>query len=201
MFTGIITSQQRVIHSGNRLRVELAPGTTSLDPSPVQLGESIALNGVCLTLAAQDANAWEFDLSPETLARTNLDALTEGDILNCERALRASDRISGHWVQGHVDGIARLSAVRPEKECFELTFELSYSLGKYCVEKGSICINGVSLTVNSTLSSRKYDGIEVTVMIIPHTWSETNLSRLRVGDRVNIETDLIAKYVEKLCRH
>lgn len=204
MFTGIVTSQFEILEirpDGSHLSARILPGTKSEDSIPAVLGESIALNGVCLTLTHHDEDTWHFDLSPETLARTNLGELKTGSVVNCERSLRTGDRISGHWVQGHVDGVARLTSVRNEKDCHELLFELPYSLGKYCVEKGSLCINGVSLTVNSVLSSRRNDGIEVGVMVIPHTWASTNLSRLSPGAYVNIEVDLLAKYVEKLCRH
>ncbi len=197
MFTGIVARRAEVSvfepsgTEGARLRIRT--GFTDL-----QIGESIAVNGVCLTATEFDATGEAlFFVGSETLRRTNLGSLAVGRGVNLERAMLASTRLSGHWVQGHVDGFARLLEVAPEGETYRMRFALTPELARYCVEKGSITLNGVSLTLNAVADSPEST---VTVHLIPHTWTETNLSELRVGDTANVEVDILAKYVERLCK-
>lgn len=165
----------------------------------LQLGESVAINGVCLTVAEYDdrGNALFF-ISPETLKKTHLQNLTSGSSINLERAVSLETRLSGHLVQGHVDGMGRLLRVREVGEaadrCYELSLEIPEGLSRYCVEKGSIALNGVSLTINSM------SGLVLSFMLIPHTWTHTQFKTLAAGDFVNIEVDVMAKYVERLCQ-
>ena len=153
----------------------------------VELGESIAVNGCCLTVVAAGDDWWEADVSDETLARTSLAASGPGDAVNLVRAVRASDRLGGHVVQGHVDGVGEIVEPVPD-----LRVRVPESLVKYLVEKGSVTVDGVSLTVVEPLA----DGF--TVAIIPHTAAVTTLGARQPGDRVNIEVDVMAKYAEKL---
>ncbi|MGW8160934.1 MAG: riboflavin synthase, partial [Desulfobulbales bacterium] len=155
-------------------------------------GESIAVNGVCLTARDIRGNRFLVDVSPETLSRSGLGSLQTGSGVNLERALRLSDRLGGHLVSGHVDDLGRLEDRKRVGDFTLFTFSLSRSLAKYVIEKGSIAINGVSLTVNSCREDR------FTVSIIPHTLAVTTLGELNPGDMVNIEVDIIGKYVEKL---
>lgn len=192
MFTGIIQKVARVLdstHAGDHAEILIDTGYAE----PLELGESIAVNGACLTVAAvQERSRAKFFLSRETLARTALEALKSGSRVNLERSLRASDGLSGHIVQGHVDGLGQVARIADHPETREIELALPPTLARYCVEKGSICVNGVSLTVNSV--------DPVGLMIIPHTLSATNLADLRVGDWVNIEVDVLAKYLERLCQ-
>jgi riboflavin synthase len=196
MFTGLITACQPLLASdlvegGRRLRVSNPYGI--LTP-----GESIAVNGVCLTVETHDAGAMTFFASPETLARTSLGRLQPGHLLNLERALRASDRLGGHIVQGHVDGLARLESIRDDQGSWRLDFSLPADLARYCIVKGSICLDGISLTING-LGPVADGRMPLWVQIIPHTWQATHLHTLTPGDPVNVEVDPIAKYVERLC--
>lgn len=194
MFTGIVHSVGRIADlekSPEQLRI-------SIDSSfrGVALGESIAVNGVCLTVTEYSADGkLYFYVSRETLDRTNLGAAELGTEVNLERALLATDRLSGHIVQGHVDGLARLLEIRTVGESRELRFALANGLSRYCVEKGSIALNGVSLTINSVRDD------EASFMIIPHTWENTNLSSLALDSTANVEIDILAKYAEKLLSH
>jgi len=161
------------------------------------LGESIAVNGVCLTVTRFTVGGQaDFYLSPETLERTSLGSLREGDWVNLERALRVDARLSGHIVQGHVDGVGVLRSVTKLNDSHHLQVELPKPLGRWCIEKGSITLDGVSLTLNAVRDVA--EGTLVDLMIIPHTWEHTTLSARRVGDRLNVEVDVIAKYVERL---
>ncbi|MBS1165956.1 MAG: riboflavin synthase [Proteobacteria bacterium] len=167
--------------------------------SDLELGESIAVNGVCLTVTEMDeAGTARFFLSPETLARSNLGRLATGSVVNLERSVALADRLSGHMVQGHVDGKATLIAVTPDSDARRLEFDLPAALARYCVEKGSISLNGISLTINTI--EPKPDGAHIGITIIPHTWDNTNLSAAALGDEINVEVDVIAKYVEALCK-
>ena len=196
MFSGIIEKRARVTlaePSGGSLEIELDSGWADL-----ALGESIAVNGVCLTVCQFDvAGRARFFISPESLARTNLGGLSIGTEANLERAVTLDTRLSGHLVQGHVDGLARLTERTEAEGAWQHVFLLPAALGRYCVEKGSIALNGISLTING-LGARS-DGVAVHVTIIPHTWEHTNLHRLVIGDELNVEVDVMAKYVERLC--
>ncbi|MGK5084738.1 riboflavin synthase [Bdellovibrionota bacterium FG-1] len=197
MFTGIIQkvgTLTQVDPSGPATRLRIATGFTDL-----QAGESVAINGVCLTVTefSREGDALFF-VSPETLSKTNLGQLSRDSRVNLERALTLGDRLSGHWVQGHVDGVGRLLSVMPQSESFVVHFELPAALARYCVDKGSITLNGVSLTLNSIEITDTAAMIGLT--LIPHTWENTQFSSMRPGDLVNIEVDILAKYVENLSK-
>jgi riboflavin synthase len=203
MFTGIITGLGRIVGvtplgsgpaGGKRLVIETPPGY--LDD--VQLGDSIALNGACMTVTAFDAAARRFhiDISPESLDKTaGLDAA--GLPVNLEKALRANDRLGGHLVSGHVDGIGLVTRFAPVGEDWhELRVLAPVGLGKFMAYKGSMTVNGVSLTVNQV--DDRPDGCEFSVNLIPHTLQNTSLGSLAAGQRVNLEVDLIARYVARM---
>ena len=165
----------------------------------LELGESIAVNGVCLTVTEFDPQgAATFFVSPETIDRTNLGKLAAGAKVNLERSVRLESRLSGHLVQGHVDGKARLTAITPEGGAYRLDLALPAALGRYCVEKGSIALDGISLTLNSVTDGE--GGTRIGITIIPHTWKHTNLNTAAPGDEINVEVDVMAKYVERLCQ-
>ena len=190
MFTGIIESigtVSSVERSSSVCRLRIS------NPwSDVAVGESIAVNGVCLT--SLDGSLL-FDVSPETLRCTSLGALAAGDSVNLERSLRLGDRVSGHLVQGHVDGLGRLLSVEPKEDgSLELTVGVPEPLRRYMSPKGSVAIDGISLTINSVESDR------ISLMIIPHTWKATNLSTKRVGQDLNLEADVIAKTLYEFYR-
>ena len=201
MFTGIITGLGRITRvdalgpdasHGKRLVIETPAGY--LDD--VQLGDSIALNGACMTATSFDAAAGRFtvDISAESLDKTaGLD--TPGPV-NLEKALRAHDQLGGHIVSGHVDGLGRVAHFARVGESWELRIAAPASLGRYLAYKGSITVNGVSLTVNRVTDLA--DGCEFSINLIPHTLSNTTLGTLKAGDRVNLEIDLIARYVARM---
>jgi riboflavin synthase len=197
MFTGIIQRVGKVLQvkttGPESMDLTLSNPFVEDDGHKLEMGESIACNGVCLTVTEFSLEKIHFNVSPETLARTSLGRLRSGSLVNLERSLRMGDRLSGHWVQGHVDGVARLievSEVNPGY--FDLSFEvLDRGLLKYCVKKGSISIEGISLTIHD-LQQKQFN-----VQIIPHTWNQTNLVDLKRGDLVNLEVDLVAKYIER----
>jgi len=192
MFTGIILGKGKVIEkraSGSGMVFSLESDFDLADPEE---GESIAVNGVCLTAMNINARRFTVDVSPESLARTNLGKLSVGSKVNLERALRLSDRLGGHMVSGHVDAVSKVLERRPLGDFVQFTFGVPAGLAKYIIEKGSIAIDGTSLTVNSC------DDKTFSIVIIPHTLEVTLLGTLREGDSVNIEVDLIGKYVEKM---
>ena len=198
MFSGIIENLGRVraaVLANGNLTLDLETGFADLT-----LGESVAVNGTCLTVVQYDrAGLAQFYASPETLDRTNLGALRSGSLVNLERAVSMATRLSGHLVQGHVDGLARLDAVIPESGAYRIALTLPQSLARYCVEKGSIALDGISLTLNA-VNDLPGGGCTIHLTIIPHTWAHTNLQIRQPGDRVNVESDVIAKYVERLCK-
>lgn len=192
MFTGIIEGRGKVIRkqpAGGGMTLLLEADFALSDPVE---GESIAVNGVCLTARDIKGNTFLVDVSPESLTRTGLGDLQAGGRVNLERALRLSDRLGGHLVSGHVDTRGRVEERRAEGDFTIFAFSVSPSLTKYVIEKGSVAVDGISLTVNSCENDR------FTVSIIPHTLAVTTLGELQPGDRVNIEVDIIGKYVEKL---
>ncbi len=190
MFTGLIRDlgEIRDITNQNGLRITI---THKLN-APVALGDSIACNGVCLTVAAMNGNILQFDVSPETIAKTTAGNWKKGTPINLEPSLRLGDFLGGHMVYGHVDGIAELAALAPENGSYRMSFKVSGNLAKYMAQKGSVALDGISLTINDS------KGDEFSVMIVPHTWQETNLRHLKPGDKVNCEIDIIARYVEKM---
>ncbi|MEX0913714.1 MAG: riboflavin synthase [Demequina sp.] len=192
MFTGIVEYVATVVHVPD----QSAPGQLTIS-SPgfggdLQHGESVAVNGVCLTVAHHDGQQWVADIMKVTRSTSTLGDLVAGDRVNLERAMRAEGRLGGHLVQGHVDGVATLVDRDAQEEWDDLTFDLPADLERYVVPKGSLCVNGVSLTVASI------EGTRVTVSLIPTTLSSTNLGDLSVGDRANVEVDVIGKYVESM---
>jgi riboflavin synthase len=188
MFTGLVREVGTVASmDGGRLTID-APETAR----GVQLGDSIAIDGVCLTVVAFDGPTLSFDAVPETLARTALGALDQGSRVNLEPALRAGDALGGHYVQGHVDGVGAVQSVVPEGEGRRVRFEAPAELLKYIVVKGSIAVQGTSLTVAAV------DEAGFEVALIPHTLQATTLGELEPEQPVNLETDVLAKYVEKL---
>jgi riboflavin synthase len=192
MFTGIVEAVGEVARM-----VKSNPGTYLLElrtplASQMKIGDSLANNGVCLTVVSQTPSTLGFDLLAETIKRSNLIDLKVGDLVNLERSMAASSRFDGHIVQGHVDTTAKLLAVETHGQDHRLEIELPREFAQYVVFKGSIAINGVSLTV------AELDADRFVNWIIPHTWSQTNLRQLRPGNRANLEFDLIAKYVERL---
>jgi riboflavin synthase len=199
MFTGIVQKTARVVSrdpTGEKsYRLVLSnPYRSEEQKDPLILGESIAVNGVCLTVVGFTHEQIDFDVSPETVERTSLSRCTVGKRVNLERALRMGDRLSGHWVQGHVDGTARVSRIEmAETGYFDLDIEFTGGeLVRYCVHKGSICVDGISLTLHRLV------GNTAGFQIIPHTWNETALPELVTGDLVNIEVDILAKYLERM---
>jgi riboflavin synthase len=191
MFTGIVEELGRVRSlAGERLEVGC-----DLIARDADVGASIAVNGVCLTIVDRIAGGLAFQLSGETLERTSLGHLAAGDPVNLERPLMLSDRLGGHLVQGHVDGVAEVEGFRPEEGGATLTVRLPDRLARYVVEKGSITVDGVSLTVAFV------DRERFTVALIPHTLQATTLGTVRERDPVNLEVDVIAKYVEGMLEH
>ncbi|MBI1824218.1 MAG: riboflavin synthase [Nitrospirae bacterium] len=158
-------------------------------------GESVSVNGACLTVAALSKSRFTADISNETLARTTLGDLRAGDPVNLEQSARFSDRIGGHLVSGHIDGIGRIRKIEQIENAFLYQIDLPKSLLKYCIEKGSIAVEGISLTINQV----KEKGI--LLMVIPHTMELTNLGEKKAGDRVNIENDLVGKYIERFLQY
>jgi riboflavin synthase len=186
MFTGIVIEQGVVVERPPRLLLD-APAIAA----DAVVGDSVAIDGCCLTVVAIDGSRLTFDAIPESLRRTALGDLRPGATVNLEPALRAGDRMGGHVVQGHVDGVGRLESSEPEGEAVNMRFSAPASVLRYVIEKGSITVNGVSLTVTA------FDEQGFGVSVIPHTREVTNLGRLAPGDAVNLEADLFGKYVER----
>ncbi len=192
MFTGIIEDRGKVLRveyrgQEKRLSIELPSDLTE-----VQVSDSININGVCLTVVENREQVIELDLSQETLQRTVLGELKEGDGVNLERALKLTGRLGGHIVTGHIDGIGVISEKREERDFLQLSVRIPESVSRYVVEKGSIAVDGISLTVNECQEG------EIRMTLIPYTIEKTTLRDKKVGDRVNLEADILGKYVEKL---
>ena len=188
MFTGIVEEVGRVSSLSDYRLVLNAEKVLS----DAKIGDSISVNGACLTVVDFDASSFAVDLAPETLRRTSLGQAGTGSAVNLERALSASDRMGGHIVQGHVDGTGAITGLTPEADCYIMEIEAPESLVPYIVEKGFIAVDGISLTVVQRTESR------FTISVIPFTMQNTNLHERTVGDRVNLEADILAKYVESL---
>lgn len=189
MFTGIIQTVGKVVHvEGPKLAVTVDSGAWE---DTFKLGESIAVNGCCLTLVSS-TDGLHFHLSEETMQRTTLGELKDGDEVNVERAMRAMDRFGGHIVLGHVDAIGEVLSIHDQGEAHVFRFEAPEGYGKYLVDKGSITIDGISLT-----AVRPFAGA-FDVWVIPHTYEHTNLRARHAGHKVNLEFDVIAKHVERL---
>ncbi|MDP3976036.1 MAG: riboflavin synthase [bacterium] len=200
MFTGIIETTAPIRLSAPRpglgLEEELTGNIFWLDvpfASELKIGQSVACSGVCLTVVAVDDKGFAVEMMEETRQLSYLAELKKGDLVNVERAMRADGSLDGHFVQGHVDGIARITEIKDhEDESRILTLQIPLHLSKYIVQKGSICLDGISLTVISTV------GDQTTVGIIPHSWRMTNLHTKQPGSKLHVEVDVLAKYVEKL---
>jgi riboflavin synthase len=193
MFTGIISAIGNITaieHKGGDCRFTINTGKLSL--SDTQLGDSIAVNGVCLTAVELVKQHFCADVSNETLSRSTLKTAAVGTPVNLELALTPTTRMGGHIVSGHVDGIGELVELKPDARSWRLTFKAPDDLAKYIAEKGSITINGISLTVNTV------KGTLFSVNIVPHTLKETTLAEIKVGHLVNLEVDLLARYLERL---
>ena len=193
MFTGIITAVgtlTTIQPRGGDVRLRIATG--NLDLSDVQLGDSIAVCGVCLTAVDLPGDGFWADASRETLERTILGAATPGLKVNLEKALTPTTRLGGHLVSGHVDGIGVVTVWQPDGRSWRLRIQAPDTLARYIAAKGSICVDGVSLTVNQV------DGAAFELNIVPHTLAETTLANFKIGQRVNLEVDLIARYLERL---
>jgi len=189
MFTGIIETIAKVVRRHEaRLYLELNQWPTL----PIHCGDSIAINGTCLTVVESKQPNLAFDLSAETLRCTNLGGLKPQQLVNIEFAMLLTTRLSGHIVSGHIDGIARVSKLETSGNCWKMAFNVPEQLQKYIVNKGSVCVDGVSLTVNEVA------GNEFSVTLIPHTWQNTISQFYHVGAQVNLEVDLIARYVAGL---
>jgi riboflavin synthase len=196
VFTGIVRERGRVVSAelngdGGALRLRVAAPGTAAETS---LGDSVSISGCCLTVVSVEGDELVFDAVPETLARTTLEALAEGEEVNLELALRAGEPLGGHYVQGHVDGVGRVRSLEPEGDGARLWLDVPPELLRYCVEKGSLAVDGVSLTVAAV------DDDGVAIALVPHTLRETTLAQLEPGDRVNLEADVLAKYVERLAQ-
>jgi riboflavin synthase len=190
MFTGLIETVATVarlepVESGFKLRLETALA------SELALGESVAVDGVCLTVTSRDATGWDADIGPETARVTTLGSLRAGHRVNLERSMRADSRFGGHLVQGHVDATGQVLAIRPDGDSHWIDIAFPEPLSPMFVPKGSVAMNGVSLTV-ATLDEARFS-----VMIIPFTWEHTNLGGLRPGGQVNLECDMVGKYVAR----
>lgn len=194
MFTGLIQDVGKVVSLLLKERAAILVVETRLSMRSMELGASIAVNGACLTLTKKAKNRFAVDVSPETLNRTSLALLGIGSLVNLERPLRLQDGLGGHLVTGHVDGVAVVDSIERRGQFTFFTFRVPAHLGSFLVSKGSIAVDGISLTINAC--SRK----RFSVAIIPFTLEHTNLRARRLGDRVNIETDLIGKYVQKLIK-
>jgi riboflavin synthase len=194
MFTGLIEEVGRVLKielKGSSAKIIVAAGFPA---DEVKIGDSIAVNGACLTVVEKGSGAFTFDASPETIARTSFRNLKSGSPVNLERALRLSDRLDGHLVAGHVDCVAAITERREVSGNMVYTFRIPREFIKYVAEKGSVAIDGISLTVNAVALDT------ISVNIIPLTFARTTLAGKRVGDEVNIETDMLCKYIERLMK-
>lgn len=193
MFTGIVQAIGKVVAAeprGGDLRLRIHTGNLSL--ADVSLGDSIATNGVCLTVVNLPGDGYWADVSRETLAFTTIGELKAGNLVNLEKALRASDRLGGHIVSGHVDGVATVTSRHTDARSERFRLRAPDTLARYIAHKGSVCIDGTSLTVNAV------DGAEFELNIVPHTLDHTIFSHYKAGTRVNIEVDVVARYLERL---
>jgi len=195
MFTGIILAIGKITKIEQKAGdVRLAIDTGKLSLAEANLGDSIAVNGICLTAVELSEHGFVADVSNETLSRTNLKQAATGTPVNLELALTPQTRMGGHIVSGHVDGLATLIEKQPDGRSIRFKFKAPDELAKYIAEKGSICINGISLTINTV------EGAVFSVNVVPHTLKETSLGFAGVGDKINLEVDLLARYMERLMK-
>lgn len=197
MFTGLVEQLGKVESAEDRRGQRKVRIQTKYED--LQAGESVSVNGVCLTVAeAGPKGEAFFFISEESLERSTLGKLQAGSQVNLERAMQFGSRMGGHWVQGHVDVKGLVLNMVEGSDHHKFTLALDPKYGRYCVEKGSITVDGVSLTINSIIQT-KLSEFMVTFLVIPHTWKNTTLSELKIGDAVNVEVDILAKYIERLC--
>lgn len=192
MFTGLIEDLGEIVRIGrkeNSFQVTIA---AHFQLGPHDIGASIAIDGVCLTVVEFEKEKFTVDVSPETLERTTIKKKKRGDSVNLERALRLSDRLGGHLVSGHIDGVGTIKSIEKKENSRIILIEAPKEISRYLIEKGSVALDGTSLTINNVT------GNAFSVTIIPHTAGVTTIGRKKAGDEVNIETDLIGKYVEKM---
>ncbi|TXK99137.1 riboflavin synthase [Methylococcaceae bacterium HT1] len=195
MFTGIILAVGKITQIEQKAGdVRLSIDTGKLSLADANLGDSIAVNGICLTAVELSEHGFVADVSNETLSRTNLKQTSTGTAVNIELALTPQTRMGGHIVSGHVDGLATLIEKKPDGRSIRFKFKAPDELAKYIAEKGSICINGISLTINTV------EGAVFSVNVVPHTLKETSLGFAVVGDKINLEVDLLARYMERLMK-
>ncbi|HXG22753.1 MAG TPA: riboflavin synthase [Methylomirabilota bacterium] len=194
MFSGIVETTGTITKIEQTAQGAKLTLTSNIPTAEVDLGESICINGTCMTVTAIGEKELSFDVSAESLRRTNLGDLQIGHFVNLERSLRMQDRLSGHIVSGHVDGVGRVHSVQPEGDSFLYTFAIPEELSRYLVEKGSVAVDGISLTVFHCQPT------SFTCAIIPHTYHVTTLHAKKPGDKVNIECDMQGKYIEKFVR-
>ncbi len=197
MFTGLIQSRGIVrrtenITDGRRIEIDLG----ELPLKSIRLGDSIAVSGVCLTVVHLNDSVASFDVSSETLKRSLINSWQDGKVVNLETALTLQTPLGGHLVSGHVDGLAMLVDCQPTGDMVAMTFSADRQLGKYIALKGSVCLDGVSLTSNTVTDSQ--DGTSFTIMVVPHTLRSTSLSTLKQGDQLHLEVDLVARYLYRL---
>ncbi|HAY45257.1 MAG TPA: riboflavin synthase [Gammaproteobacteria bacterium] len=193
MFTGLIAAKGEVKDSLAKAGdIQLLIGAPGLTDKAIAIGDSVAINGVCLTVIEQMGDELRFDVSRESLSHTLIADWSKGTIVNLELALTPDTHLGGHFVSGHVDGVATLKKLDKDARSWRLVFEAPAEQVKYIARKGSVTLDGISLTVNS-VEGRYFD-----VNIVPHTWQETNLENKKIGDKVHIEVDLIARYLERL---
>ena len=191
MFTGIIEEVSTV----NRLSDAVLSINSSLVIDDLEIKDSICVNGACLTVIDKTNKSFDVNVVPETMRRTNLGEVSRGDLVNLERSTSVNGRLGGHIVQGHVDGMGVIRSIVPDGDAFNISFDADKGILKYIVEKGFICIDGISLTVTYC------DDTSFGITLIPYTYSNTTLGDKDIGDTVNLECDIIGKYVEKLVNH
>ena len=196
MFTGLVESLGKV--ASIEMATDSAVITFESVPfaDQLQVGDSVSVNGTCLTVTKSDSKSFSVDVMTQTLKLTSLQNLQKGDAVNLERAALVSSRLGGHIVQGHIDGTGSITKLAPGEKWLQMDIQFPSELMKYVVSQGSICIDGVSLTVGSVAD----DANQITVWLIPETLAKTNLSAKKIGDLVNIEVDVLAKYVERLTK-
>lgn len=187
MFTGIVEELGKVTAITDK-NISISAKTVL---EGTKIGDSIAVNGICLTVTSLYKNSFDAEISPETMKVTALRFMKTGSFVNLERALPADGRFGGHIVSGHIDGVGNFKSVKKDGNFYNLSFEIPSELTKYIVKKGSIAINGISLTIANINNN------VIKVAVIPHTFENTNLKYLQIGDYINIETDILAKYIEK----
>lgn len=198
MFTGLVEAigkVEKLEQSEQMLRAQIR--VTNQNNYIADLGDSIAVNGCCLTVASiAETGCYDFDISHESLDKTNLGQLVVGDLVNLERAMRLGDRLGGHLVLGHVDGVCEVSAVSTRQDGWDVDVKIPRNLGKYLIDKGSVCLNGVSLTINDLVD--RPDHCEIRLTLIPTTLKETTLHLLKAGQSLNLEVDVLGKYLERI---